>query len=141
MAEALGGVLRIDRPMAEAAAAQRPRIDPPTADAAQAPRIAVVYAVASTLEPTRALLREAGAVTVTLVPCLDAWAFFAGGDLEAYGQMIASEARKAAADSDVIVLAQASMAPAATLLTDLPIPVLTSPRIAVERAVAACQDR
>jgi hypothetical protein len=128
MAEALGGVLRVDRPMAEAAVAQ-------------GPRIAVVYAVESTLEPTRALLREAGAVTITAVPCLDAWASFAGGDLEAYRQMVASEARKAAAEADVVVLAQASMAPAATLLTDLPIPVLTSPRIAVERAVAACQDR
>jgi hypothetical protein len=70
MAEALGGVLRVDRPMAEAAVAQ-------------GTRIAVVYAVESTLEPTRALLREAGAVTITPVPCLDAWALFAGGDLEA----------------------------------------------------------
>jgi predicted Fe-Mo cluster-binding NifX family protein len=37
---------------------------------------------------------------------------------------------------DVIVLAQASMAPAAALLSDLPIPVLTSPRTAVAQAIA-----
>jgi Asp/Glu/hydantoin racemase len=37
--------------------------------------------------------------------------------------------------ADVVVLAQASMAPAAGLLADLPVPVLTSPRSAVARAV------
>ncbi|WP_248294764.1 hypothetical protein [Actinoplanes sp. TBRC 11911] len=98
-------------------------------------RIAVLYAVASTWGPTRTLLAEAGARAITPVPCLDAWALFAGGELEAYAQMVAREARKAAAEADVIVLAQASMASAATLLADLTIPVLTSPRIAVERAV------
>ena len=38
-------------------------------------------------------------------------------------------------DVDVAVLAQASMAPAADLVGDLSIPVLSSPRLAVLRAV------
>jgi Asp/Glu/hydantoin racemase len=54
-----------------------------------------------------------------------------------YAKAIAARAREAATVSDVIVLAQASMAPAADLLADLPIPVLSSPRTAVERALGS----
>jgi hypothetical protein len=38
---------------------------------------------------------------------------------------------------DAVVLAQASMAPAAALLADQPVPVLASPRLGLEAAVAA----
>jgi len=118
-------VLRADRPMAEAAVAA-------------GRRIAVLYAVASTREPTLALLREAGpAADLRPVSCVDTWVLFERGDLEAYARAIASRAREAAAASDVVVLAQASMAPAAALLTGLTVPVLTSPRTAVERALHA----
>jgi Asp/Glu/hydantoin racemase len=121
-------VLRIDRPMAEQAVAL-------------GRRIAVVAAVASTLAPTRELLREsasAAGVDVALVdaPCLDAWALFEAGRLDEYARRVAAHARQVAADADVIVLAQASMAPAAALLRDLDTPVLTSPQAAVARAVA-----
>ena len=121
-------VLRADRPMAEAAVAA-------------GPRIAVVAAVASTLAPTRSLLREAAAaagrpVELIDVPCPAAFPLFEAGHLDAYAGEIAAAARAAAASADVIVLAQASMAPAADLLADLPIPVLTSPRTAVDRAVS-----
>jgi|SRR4051794_12581292 len=122
-------VLRGDRPMAEAAVAA-------------GPRIAVVFSVRSTLAPTRDLLREsatrAGAtITIVPAPCLAAWQAFEAGDLTRYAREVAAAARAAAAQSDVIVLAQASMASAAGLVGDLSIPVLTSPRTAVARAVKA----
>jgi Asp/Glu/hydantoin racemase len=121
-------VLRADRPMAEEAVAV-------------GRRIAVVVTVPSTLEPTRALLRDAARrgdrdVELVDVRCESAWTHFEAGDLAAYASVIAANARNAAPGVDVILLAQASAAPAAALLADLPIPVLTSPRTAVARAIA-----
>ncbi|WP_264031384.1 aspartate/glutamate racemase family protein [Cellulosimicrobium sp. SH8] len=122
-------VLRVDRPLAEAAVRD-------------GGRVAVVVALASTLGPTTELLADAArrsGATVELDPvvCADAWADFEAGDLAAYLRGVAGAVRGAVArrDVDVVVLAQASMAPAAALLTDLPVPVLTSPGSAVARAV------
>ncbi|MBB2945238.1 hypothetical protein FB565_004971 [Actinoplanes lutulentus] len=135
--------LRADRPMADAAVAM-------------GRRIAVVATVESTLEPTMALLRESATnagVQVTLLPspCLSAWQHFESGDHESYHAAVADHVRTiiAGADADVVVLAQASMAPAADLLTTptgptaltapagLPgLPVLTSPRAAVSAAIS-----
>ncbi|MEU4562221.1 hypothetical protein AB0F72_27880 [Actinoplanes sp. NPDC023936] len=119
-------VLRVDRPMAEAAVAA-------------GPRIAVVAAVASTMEPTMALLRESAArsgTAITLIPepCLSAWQHFESGDHDRYFDEIADHVRAIAGKADVVVLAQASMSPAADRLIGLP--VLTSPRTAVARATA-----
>ncbi|GAA2628245.1 aspartate/glutamate racemase family protein [Paractinoplanes durhamensis] len=121
-------VLRVDRPMAEAAVAA-------------GERIAVLATVDSTLAPTCALLRTAAEragrrVTLIETPCPGAWSLFLQGDLRAYAEKVADRAREIAPGVDVIVLAQASLTPAAELLTDLAIPVLTSPRTAVARAVA-----
>jgi Asp/Glu/hydantoin racemase len=120
-------VMRIDRPMAERAAAI-------------AGRIAVVTALESTLVPTRELLGEClaasgRAAVIVESPCLDAWALFEAGDLGRYAEGVADHARALAPNADVIVLAQASMAPAADRLRDLPVPVLSSPSSAVARAV------
>ncbi|BAL85711.1 hypothetical protein AMIS_4910 [Actinoplanes missouriensis 431] len=119
-------VLRVDRPMAEAAVAA-------------GHRIAVVATVASTMEPTMALLRESAAhagTTITLIPepCLSSWRHFESGDHDRYFDEIADHVRAIAGTADVVVLAQASMSPAADRLTGLP--VLTSPRTAVARATA-----
>ncbi len=116
-------VLRVDEPMARAAVAA-------------GRRIGVVVAVQSSLAPTLALLESVSLPSTVLVPalCLDAWPLFAAGDLRAYAVRVAEHARSL--DVDVVVLAQASMAPAADLLADLGKPVLTSPRPAVERALA-----
>lgn len=124
-------VLRVDRPMAEAATAV-------------GGRVAVVAAVESTLAPTRKLLQECAdraGVVVELVdaPCLDAWTLFEAGKQEEYLRRVAAHARGVAPDVDVIVLAQASMAPAAALLDGLDTPVLSSPRAAVARAVAVAR--
>jgi hypothetical protein len=128
-----GTVLRADRPMAEAAVAA-------------GPRIAVVVSTASTLEPTMSLLRstaDRAGTEVTLIeaPCPGAWALFLAGDLDGYARTVADHARGAATGADVVVLAQASMTPAAALLTDLLVPVLTSPRTAVAEAVRRATGR
>jgi Asp/Glu/hydantoin racemase len=117
-------ILRADEPMArEAVAAGR--------------RIAVVVTVESTVAPTLALLQTFARpdTELTVARCLYAWPQFEAGDLPGYAATIAAYVRTLT-DPDVIVLAQASMAPAADLLTDLAKPILTSPRSAVVRAEA-----
>lgn len=117
-------VLRLDRPMAEAAVAL-------------GGRIAVVATTESTLAPTRDLLLEcAPDADVRLAPCLSAWVLFLAGDQDGYLRTVAAHVRTL--DADVIVLAQASLAPAAASLTDLGVPVLSSPISAVDTAIRVC---
>jgi Asp/Glu/hydantoin racemase len=117
-------ILRSDRPMAEAAVAAGRRI--------------AFLVIESSLAPTRELLRSAATGETTLIArlCDAAFRLFEAGDLDGYAQAIAAEVRAIAPEADVIVLAQASMTAAAELLADLAVPVLTSPRTAVARAVA-----
>ncbi len=126
-------VLRVDRPMAERAIAL-------------GERILVAAALASTLTPTRALLLDAARMAGKPIElhdrlCAAAWAFFERGDLAGYAQAIAEDLRAAVGTADVIVLAQASMAAAAPLCADLGIPILSSPRLGLEAALAACYDQ
>ncbi|HEX4945623.1 MAG TPA: aspartate/glutamate racemase family protein [Blastocatellia bacterium] len=105
-------------------------------------RILVAATLASTLAPTCDLVRDAAAkagkdIAIIEVLCANAWAKFEAGDREGYFADIAAELRNVATQGDVIVLAQASMAGAAALCSDLPIPVLSSPRLGVAAAVAA----
>jgi hypothetical protein len=123
-------VLRVDRPMAQRAVAL-------------GERILVAAALASTLAPTRALILDAARTAGRQIElhellCEPAWALFERGDLAGYAQAIAKQLRAAAAAVDVIVLAQASMAAAAPLCADLGIPILSSPRLGLEAALAAC---
>lgn len=133
IAEGLSGpgpaVLRIDRPMLRRAVAL-------------GPRIGVLVALTSTVEPTTSVLSQEAAaagteVTVEVSVVDGAWEAFIAGEAEAYHSSIAEGARALAGRSDVVVLAQASMEPAAALLEGLGIPVLTSPRAAVEALAAA----
>ena len=135
VAESMSGrigvpIVRIDRPMAAAAVAR-------------GDRIGIVAAVASTLGPTRALLDEeadAARRSVTLVDlvCPEAWANFEAGDGEGYLDLLAAHVDRVAASVDVIVLAQASMAGAATRCTTAT-PVLTSPSTGLAAAIAAAR--
>ena len=123
-------VLRVDRPMAERAVAL-------------GRRVLVAAALASTIAPTRELIldaaRQAGKqVTLIELLCEPAWSLFERGDQAGYAQTIAEALRTAAGDADVIVLAQASMAAAAPLCADLGVPILSSPRMGLEAAIAAC---
>lgn len=135
-AEAIGlpgkPVQRIDRAMAEQAVAL-------------GTRIVLVAALRSTLEPTRALLQDAArrtgkTISIVDVVCDHAWAYFERGDQAGYVEDIAACLQAAATSCDVIVLAQASMAQAAALCADLPVPILSSPRLGLEAAIQALRE-
>ena len=140
-------VLRVDRPLAEAAVAA-------------GERLLVAAALETTLAPTSALLKDAAAkagreVSLELLSLPEAWAAFESGDRDHYLRQIAAAVRDAVADAgagdagagngtggfDAVVLAQASMAGAAERLADLGLPVLASPRLAVEKAAALYRRR
>ncbi|ABX04982.1 MAG TPA: hypothetical protein DEF47_10745 [Herpetosiphon sp.] len=115
-------VIRVDRAMAEQAIAT-------------GSRIAVVAALTSTLEPTYALLNaiaqhQAKTIEIRDYCCLDAWKSFLANDQASYLQQIAI-VLETIDQVDVIVLAQASMA-GAIQLCQQNIPILSSPRIAIE---------
>ena len=110
-------VLRIDEAMADEAVA--------TGD-----RIAVLATLPTTLEPTLALIGEradlAGARPTVVSEVIDgAFAAVSGGDRASHDRLVA-------ADSDVVVLAQASMASAADA-AHVDVPVLTSLRPGIQR--------
>jgi len=125
-------VIRVDRPMAERAVAL-------------GRRITLVAALASTLAPTRELLLDAAQTTgqrieITEYLCAEAWTRFEAGDLTGYLEVIAEQLQTIdTASTDVIVLAQASMAGAAALCPNTAdsLPLLSSPAIGLEAAVQA----
>ena len=126
------------------------RIDRPAFDAALAfgPRVLMVICLDSTRAPSEALLSDCAHRTgqplhaETLL--IDgAWPHFEAGDFTSFYEVIADQIRAACAATsfDAIVLAQASMAGAAQLLTDLDIPVLSTPQMAVDAAIETAQTR
>lgn len=128
------GAMRIDAPMMARAAALA---------AAAEGEIVMAYCLDSTLAPSAQLLDEALAVqghktrvhAHSLAPF---WALFEAGQIEAFHAVIASSLREhlpGVPNAACIVLAQASMAGAAPMLADLPIPVLTSPETALRAAL------
>lgn len=119
------------------------RIDRAMADRAVAlgRNILVVVALQSTLEPTTELLREsarAARVDIALQPLLvaQAWPHFLRGERDAYIRAVVQAVQANAAPADVVVLAQASMAPAADALGSLGVPVLSTPHIGVQAILA-----
>ena len=123
-------VLRVDRPMAAEAVAA-------------GSRVVVLAALESTLAPTVALVEEeadrAGRpVDVRTVLVEGAWARFEADDTAGYVRRVA-DAADAVTGADVIVLAQASMAPAGPLTTAR-VPVLSSPRPGLLAAARRCAE-
>ena len=121
-------VLRIDRPMAEQAVGSNRRI-------------LLCAALRSTFAPTLALLREVatrstGSLDVVEVFCEGAWPHFERGDHAAYYREVALTIESMARPTDLVLLAQASMAPVAELVAHLNIPVLSSPKLGLERAMS-----
>lgn len=120
------------------------RIDRAMADEAvrSGPKILLVAALESTLGPTKKLLEESAialgaGIEVENFLVEGAWAYFLRGDRTAYIETVLAAIRATATHTaDVIVLAQASMAPAAQLLNGLGIPILSSPDLGVRRVVA-----
>lgn len=126
-AEVAVPVVRGDRPMAAAAVAA-------------GPRVTVLATVESTLAPTLALIEDEARranrpvrARAQLVP--DAWTRFEAGDTEGCARLVATTA-DTVTDTDVIVLAQASMTPATNLATTT-VPILSSPRPGLAAAAKA----
>jgi Asp/Glu/hydantoin racemase len=120
-------VLRVDEPMAERAVAT-------------GSRIGVIATLPSTLEPTAELIRSKAAsagksVEVTSVVVEGAFEAVISGDGAKHDALVGAALRELARRVDVIVLAQASMARVVDSLgpLDRPLPILSSPRLAVER--------
>jgi len=119
-------VIRVDRPMAELAVTS-------------GPRIAVVAALESTVAPTVAMLLDVArqhrrTPSIDEIVLVEAWSLFEHGDLTGYATTIASAVDRLDPSTDVVVLAQASMACAVPHCRSTT-PVLSSPRSAVEAAV------
>ena len=113
-------VVRVDRAMAERAV---------TLGA----RVGVLATLPTTLAPTTELIEAARAVEVVSRLCDGAFAALQRGDHAQHDAIIAEELDRLAADVDVVVLAQASMARIAAARAQGGTPVLSSPRLAMER--------
>lgn len=118
--------LKVDEPMAEKAVSL-------------GSRIAVVATVASTMKPSYNLIRETAKRMKREVTVDE---FLVDGALdvlmkeknqEKHNHLCLEAIRKATAKHDVVVLAQGSMTVLLPWLNDMPVPVLTSPRMAIER--------
>ncbi len=128
--DALGiTVLRIDRPMMKRAAGLERSI-------------LLVAATSTAMAMALTLLGEA-ARSLDMQPvirqwlCNQAWERFQAGDQPGYAAAIAEQVVQQAQPNDVVILAQASMAPAALLISRADIEVLTSPEIGVKAAIDA----
>ena len=119
-------VLTVDEPMADRAIALGTHIGV----AATA-----VTALGPTVDQIRKRARAAGrSIEVDPVLCDDAYVYLTTGDLAAYNDAVRAAIGKMTSNNDVIVLAQGSMAGAVEGMSPAPsVPVLTSPRLAVER--------
>ncbi|MFZ6743362.1 aspartate/glutamate racemase family protein [Undibacterium sp. JH2W] len=136
--------------MCGASGLQTARIDRAMADRAvtQGPRVLLVAALETTLLPTAELLQESATalnqpLVISNLLVADAWAHFLQGNSDAYRLAIVHAVRQRvqdeAAEIDVIVLAQASMAAAAPDLAELGKEVLSSPRLGVAHVLSLLQ--
>ncbi|MBR4422441.1 MAG: Asp/Glu/hydantoin racemase [Erysipelotrichaceae bacterium] len=117
--------LKIDEPMAERAVEL-------------GSKIGVVATVASTMAPSCNLVRRTAAeagkdVEVNEYLVNGALDILMSGDVDRHNELVIEAIRKAEAENDVVVLAQGSMTAILPLLKDNVKPILTSPRLAVER--------
>ncbi|MFT6677029.1 MAG: hypothetical protein ACJAVM_003238 [Sulfitobacter sp.] len=129
-------LVRIDRPMMETAVGC-------------AGRLLVVICLASTQTATLGLLQQCAAergrvCPVELLLCAAAWPLFEAGNMPAFLDEIAGAIRGALdqmPEVGAVILGQASMMGAAALLQDLDVPVLSSPRLAVGRAIERARQK
>lgn len=117
------------------------RIDEGMARAAveRGPRIGVLATLSTTLHPTSDLIARSAAqanrdCSVIAQVAEGAFQKLSTGDTAGHDEMVAQSLRDLARKTDVIVLAQASMARALALVQDAlaPLPVLTSPEIGIQ---------
>ena len=139
--EACSSVGELVSKMREAVSIPIVRIDEAMAEEAvqRGSRLGVAATLPTTLEPTTRLLRAKAASTgkvVTVTPLLIEGAYqkLISGDREGHDNLLIEKLQELARTTDVIVLAQASMA---RVLPSLPISdqgkIMSSPRLAMER--------
>jgi len=118
------------------------RVDEAMADAALATgrRIGVLATLTTTLEPTRDLIARRARqqhkdIALSHAVCPGAFEHLQKGERDRHDEAIAAELGRMAPLVDVVVLAQASMARVVDALPPdaVGVPVLSSPRLAVER--------
>jgi aspartate/glutamate racemase len=126
-------------PSAAAAGVPVLRVDEAMADAAvrAGGRVRVLATLPTTCGPTLRLLQERAALAgvepeFSSEVIEGAFAAVAGGDRETHDRLVAAAIERGAAEADVVVLAQASMATTADAVS-VNVPVLSSPRLGVER--------
>lgn len=125
-------LVRIDRPLMAAALAH-------------GPKVMLAFCLESTREPSLELLTETAAalgrpVRPRLLSCAEAWPLFERGETAAFAEAVARAVRRGAVDQlDAVALAQASMRPAEPLLSDIAVPVLSSPTLAAAATIAAAR--
>ena len=119
-------VLRVDEPMANRAVTI-------------GRRIGVIATLPTTLEPTADLVRRCAAIAggeieLTARLCEGAFDALMSGDAAKHDAMVAAALAELAAQADVVVLAQASMARVVETLpeADRRVPILASPPLAIE---------
>lgn len=124
-------VFRVDEPMAELAVRT-------------ANRVGVAATLETTMTPTADLIRAQAAalgkpIELTTKLCAGAFEAVVSGDTARHDELVTAGLRDLAVRSDVIVLAQASMARVVAALPDEDkrIPILSSPRLAVESLATA----
>jgi len=103
-------------------------------------RIGVIATLKTTLGPTVRLVKRTAEklkkeIQVTEKLCEGAFDLLRGGDIKTHNKMVIKGIKELIEEVDVIVCAQGSMVPLLAELGETPIPVLTSPRLGVERAV------
>ncbi len=129
-------IVRIDRPLMEAACGD-------------GSEILVAICLESTRQATLDLLGQVALdmgrdISPEILLCDGAWVHFEAGDVQAYARQIASDVKdrlNGRAKTDCVVLAQASMRPAEALLTDIGVPVRSSPILAATRALEIARAR
>jgi Asp/Glu/hydantoin racemase len=104
-------------------------------------RVGVIATLTTTLEPTAALVERRARVTgkdveVVSYVCDGAFDALQAGDRDRHDELVREGVRRLAAEVDVIVLAQASMARVVESMSDdeRAVPILSSPRLGVTRA-------
>lgn len=119
------------------------RIDRAMADEAvkTGKRILVVAALESTLSPTRILIEDSARMLaktpeIRMLHIQGAWNYFEAGNNATYLQTIAQCLKENGKGYDAIVLAQASMAKTVELCDEVKIPILSSPKLGVQAAIA-----
>ena len=119
-------VIRVDEPMAEKAVQT-------------GARIGVAATLATTLKPTAELIERKAALTkekhtITSKLCEGAFEAVISGDTSTHDRVVSQCLRELDAKTDVIVLAQASMARVLDTMkpSEMHVPVLSSPRLAVQ---------